>query len=265
MKRAFQIAVLVLSALLPGMALAAQAQTPSVKLEKLLNPDVARTAKLGALVNCVAVTPDGIAVVGDADRLWLVGASGARATGVRGLSSFAFTSQGLLIGVRGRDLVYLDADGTLKTFFGLPGEEMSIVPGQGDTLLLYGPEGKDSWGLYIIHPGRRVSKLLKSPKPITGAAMAGNRVLLVAGGALYEVLKGKLLLVAGEPGGAFVSVAAEPAGSLVFVSDGKRIFGIQGNQVMPLAGDIGGILRWQGGGLLIFDPGRDMLLRLVAQ
>ncbi len=256
------------AALLAGLlaavpARAADPARPALAVEKLLNPTTATAAKLGRLSDCVAVTPDGVAVVGDGKRLWLVGAAGARPAGVRGLSCFTFTPEGLLMGIKGRELVHLDADGGLTPLLHLPGAGMTLVPGQGDTLLLFGPEGKGRWGLYTIRPGRRVSRLLSAHDPITGAAEGGGRVLVVAGGALFVVRGKQLQLMAGEPKGTLTSVATDAAGKAVFVSDGRRVFRIENEQSAVVTDDLGGSLRWYGGGLLVFDSHRRLLVRLV--
>ncbi|MHB8847413.1 MAG: hypothetical protein ACYC43_03115 [Burkholderiales bacterium] len=233
-------------------------------VEIVLTPAIAEQAKLGKLLNCVAVTPDGIAVVGDAAHLWLVGAAGARAVNrVKDLRAFAFTPGGSLIGVRGRELVYLDSAGKLKPFFSLPAKGMNIVPGHGEVMVLYGPEGHNEYGLYTIRPGRRITKLLSSPKSVTSATQAGTRILFVAGGALYGVSGKQLQLVAGEPGGNLTSVVADPAGQRIYVSDGQHVFQLNGKTVVPLAGDIGGTLRWYGGGLLVFNARQRILVRLI--
>jgi hypothetical protein len=209
------------------------------------------------------VTPDGAAVVGNAMGLWLVGGGKVRATGVAALGCFTFTPEGLLMGVRGRELVYLDAHGHFKPLFRLPGVGMTLVPGNGDSLLLFGREDKGTWGLYTIRPGRKVSLLLQSPKPITAVAETANRVLVVIGGALFLVEHGEIRLLAGEPKGTLTALAADPDDRAIFVSDGRRIFRINDRHVAVVADGVGGTLRWQGGGLLVFAQRRPLLVRLV--
>lgn len=263
MRGAPAVAALAILALTSGPAPAANGTPSHVTVQSVLDPATARAAKLESLSDCVAVTPDGVAVVGNGEGLWLVGGGRTRATGVRGLTCFAFTPEGLLVGVKGRDLVHLDAGGALTPVFHLPGAGMTLVPGQGDSLLLFGREDGGGWGLYAIRPGGKVSRLLTSPEPITGAAEGGGRLLMVAGGVLFQVQGGAMRPLAGEPKGTLASVATDPAGKAVFVSDGKRIFRIEDGRPGVLADDLGGTLRWKGGGLLVFDPRRPVLVRLL--
>jgi hypothetical protein len=262
MMRGFWGAASLLVAL--STASAGTAAATSGTVEIVLTSAGADAAKLQSLVDCVAVTPDGVALVGDGDRLWQVGAEGAKAISkFEGIRSFAFTPGGLLIAVRGRELVYLDPAGDLKPFFTVPAEGMSVVPGQGESLFLYGPEGRHEYGLYVVRPGRRVSKVLRSAKAITAVAQFGGATVLVADGALYGVVGSQLKLLAGEPQGDLISVAVDASGGRMFVSDYKHVFRIDQGAVVPLTNDMGGTLRWYGGGLLVLDAKRRVLVRLV--
>lgn len=262
--RALRVIAVLWLTLASGTLWAADTAKPAITVEEVLVPGTARAAHLGSLVDSVAVTPDGVVVVGNGDRLWRVGASGARRIDkVRGLRSFAFTPEGLLIGVSGRRLVYVNPHGVLKTFFILPAASMNIVPGVGDTIFLFGPEGHGHYGLYRLQPGRKVSKVLGTNRPITSVAQSGKDILLVAGGVLYGVSNGRLRLVAGEAKGKLVSVAADNATGRIFVSDGAHIFQIDKGQAVPLFGGLGGTLRWYGGGLLVLDAKRELVVRLL--
>ncbi len=233
------------------------------EIQVALNPGSAKAAGLRHLGPCVAVTPDGAAVVGNAMGLWLVGGGKVRDTGVAALECFTFTPEGLLMGVSSRKLVFLDSSGQLKPLFRLPGVGMSLVPGNGDSLLLFGREDKGTWALYTIRPGRKVSLLLRSPKPITAAAETSSHILVVIDGALFLVEHGELRLLAGEPKGTLTAVAADPDGKAIFVSDDRRIFRVNNRRLTVVADGFGGTLRWQRGGLLVFDPRRPLLVRLV--
>lgn len=233
------------------------------QIQVVLNPGSAKSAELGHLGPCVAVTPDGAAVVGNAMGLWLVGGGKVRATGVAALGCFTFTPEGLLMGVRGRELVFLDAHGHLEPLFRLPGVGMTLVPGNGDSLLLFGREDNGTWGLYTIRPDRKVFLLLHSPKPITAAAETAKHILVVIDGALFLVEHGEMRLLAGEPKETLTALAAGPDGKAIFVSDDRRILRIHDGRVSVVADGLGGTLRWQGGGLLVFDPRKPLLVRLV--
>lgn len=254
-----------ITALITACALPALAQQPKLTIERILTPSVARQQNLGILRPDIAVTPNGVAVVGDGDKLWAVGADGAvRIEGVRNANSFAISPQGLLVVVSGKSLLYLDPVAkTLKPIFDLPFTGMSIVTGSQDSFFLFGPDGAKGFAVYQLLPGRKVVKIVDTPQPITGVTRLADDVLIVSGGALFAANQNSLRLLAGEIGGKLHSVAADSTTRQIFVSDGKSIFAIQQNKVVPLVGDVGGELRWQSGGLLVFNPAQRSVARLV--
>jgi hypothetical protein len=254
------IAVLITAWALPGLG-----QQPKLSVERILTPSVAQQQHLGILRPDIAVTPNGVAVVGDGDKLWAVGADGAvRIAGVRNANSFSISPQGLLVVVSGKSLLYLDpVSKILKPIFDLPFPGMSIVAENQDSFFLFGPDGAMGFALYELLPGRKVVKVVDSPRPITGVTRLADDVLIVCGGALFAVYQNSLRLLAGEIGGNLRSVAADSSAHEIFVSDGKSIFAIHQDKVVPLVGDVGGELRWQSGGLLVFNPTQRSLARLV--
>lgn len=254
-----------IAALVGACALPALGQQPKLGVERILTPSVARQQHLGVLCPYIAVTPNGVAVVGDGDRLWAVGADGAvRIAGVHNANSFAISTQGLLVVVSGKSLLYLDPlSKTLKPILELPFAGMSIVSDNQDSFFLYGPDGTKGFALYELLPGRKVVKVIDLPRPITGVTRLADDVLMVSGGALFAAYQNSLRLLAGEIGGKLRSVAADTAAHQIYVSDGKSIFAIHQDKVVPLVDDLGGELRWQSGGLLVFNPAQRFLARLV--
>jgi hypothetical protein len=254
-----------IAALMTACSLLALGQKPKFSIERILTPSLARQRHLGILRPDIAVTPNGVAVVGDGDRLWAVGADGAvRIERVHNANSFAISPQGLLVVVSGKSLLYLDpVSKTLKPIFDLPFAGMSIVTENQDSFFLFGPDGAKGFAVYELLPGRKVVKVVDTPQPVTAVTRLADDVLIVSGGALFAVYQNSLRLLAGEIGGRLRSVAADSSARQIFVSDGKSIFAIHQDKVVPLVGDFGGELRWQSGGLLVFNPTQPSVARLV--
>jgi len=254
-----------LAALVTSWAIAAFAQQAQPTVERILTPALAEKQHLTTLAPSVAVTPNGVAVVGDGDRVWAVGADGAvQIAGIRNANSFAMSPEGLLVIVSGKSLLYLDpVSKTLKPVFDLPFAGMNLVSESRDSFLLYGPDGTKGCALYELLPGRKVMKIVDTPRPITGVARMGDEILLVTGGALFAVSQNTMVLLAGEIGGKLHSVAVDEGTGHIFLSDGHSLFAIQQGAVVALTGGLGGELRWQSGGLIVFNPTQRSLARLV--
>jgi hypothetical protein len=247
-------------ALLLGLATPALAQKPLLQI--ILTPKIATAAGLDPLQNCFTVTPDGVVMVGDNAHLWAVGAAGALPLKIAGLSSFTFMPGGILLGISGSNLDYLDTDGTLKTLFALPEPGMSVTQGQRNTLILFGPEAPGRDGLYLIHEGRQATKILSLPASITDVAALNGSLLFISGGALYEVEGHHLHLIAAEPGTGFTSVTANPATGDIFLADTSHVLELRHGKIIPISNNFTGLLRWTQGGLIIFGNKDDVLVRL---
>lgn len=232
-----------------------QSGSVPVKAVRILTPDVAAKYNLGPLCASVAVTPNGVAVVGDGDHLWAVGSDGAvKIEGARNAASFAISPDGLLVVVSGSNLEYLDPSAkTLKLVYALPSTGMSILAEGKDRFLLFGPDGAKGFALYELLPGRKAVKVIDSPHPITGVARSGEQLLVITGGALYSLSGNAMQLLAGELGGALRSIAVDEDSRRIFLSDGSRTFEFKEARIIPLFSDVGGELRWQSGGLLVFN------------
>jgi hypothetical protein len=240
------------------------ASAAPLRLEVLLNKPMARQAGLGALTGSFAVTPGRLVLLGERAKTFVLGWGGMRPVAdLDGLDAMAYTSDGFLMAVRGRELVILDAKDGLKKLFTLPSAGMGLAAGAKDRMFLFERRAGGHSGLYELRPGRKIVKLLESPEPIGGAAQsADGRIVLAAGGSLFEFAPGKpMRLLAGgvKPIG---SVAMGPGGR-VYASDGASVFALDDDKLTLLTKEAGGELSWLDGGLLVFDPKLPLLARVV--
>lgn len=233
------------------------------RLEVLLNAPMAKTAGLSSLSGALAVTPDRRVLLGEGDGAVLLGWGGLAAVeGMGRLDAMAYTDDGRLMAIRGRELVIADGRGAFKTLFTLPSGGMGLAAGKPGRMLLFERLAGRS-ALYELRPGKKLAKLLESPEPIGGAAQAADgRLVLSAGGALFEAFPGKTLRLLAGGGAPLVSVALGKDGR-VYVSDGRAVFRLADDRLALLTKEAGGELRWLGGGLVVFDAKRPLLLRLV--
>lgn len=254
------ISVLLLACFsLPSHASAPQAPR---RIEVLLNAPMAKTAELGPLNAGLAVTPDRLVLVGSQKEMFLVGWGGVRPiSGLSGLDAFAYAHDGTLLGIRKRELVYLNAEGDLKTLFMLPSEGMGISSGAGKRMFLFERKARKN-GLYELSAGRKIVKLLESPEPIGAVTEAADgRVLFAAGGSLFEISQGKKVLTAAVGGKPIFSLAAK--GRRVYASDGASVISIDGEKLSMITKETGGDLRWFDDGLLVFDSKAPLLIRIT--
>jgi hypothetical protein len=248
--------------LLAGQLLAA----PAPRIEVLLNKQMADTAALPRLDANLAVTPSKLILLGSGKGLYVLGWGGLEAwPQFQNLDAFAFTPDGLLLAIRGKDLLHLDAKGELSRFFTLPAAGMGLAPGVRGRMFLFDRGAGPRHALYELSPGRKIRKLLESPKPIQAVTeTADGTVLFTSGRAIYAIAKGeKLRAVAGAAEGRpLTSLAVDPAGT-IYASDGIAVFSISQGRFQLLTRQAGGALHWLDGGLIVFDRWMPLVIRLT--
>lgn len=255
------------SAALLLVVLLARAHGASVspqRVEVLLNKAAARAAELGALGEGLAVTPQKLILLSGDRRMLLVGWGGVQPLDGMRLGAFAYTPDGLLMGVRGLDLVAAQPDGSLKTLFALPSAGMGLAAGVQDNMFLFERAPLARHGLYELTPGRKILKLLDSPEPIGAVAQAADgRLFFAAGSAVYELAPGKPMRLLAGGGKTIRALAVDPKSGRVYGSDGACVFALDGGRLTLVARHMGGALAWLDGGLIVFDARAPLLARLA--
>lgn len=257
--RAVLALLLLLAATLPATA----ADAP--RLEILLNQTLATRAGMGPLVNALALTPGRLVLLADPVRAYAVGWGGVQGVNTSRLEGYAYTADGLLLGIRGRQLMYLAADGVLKTLCGLPADGMGISAGEGRRMFLFERNATGSSALYELLPQRRFRKLLESPRPIAAVIESQGRVLFAAGNAVFLLAPDKSLQVlAALPGTTPIrALASDRSGKTLYLSNGESVFKLHDGVASVLLKDNGGSLLRDGDALLVLDPRHSLLLRIV--
>ena len=233
-------------------------------VEVLLDAQRAIAGEVGALIPDFDVSGDQRVVVADADHLYVVGPSGAVAVdGLGGADSFAYTRDGLLMVVRGTELLYLTEKGTLEKLVDLPHPQMGISTGPASGMYLYDQYSDDgAYALYELMPGRQIAKVLEAPSPILGVAQAADHVLFVSDGTVFEASPGRpMRMVVRLAETSIRSVAADE--DRVYFSDDKTVYALADDGFAVVTDKMGGTLRVRGGALLVLDPSQPLLVRLA--
>lgn len=183
--------------------------------------------------------------------------------------SFAYTRDRALFVARGRTLCAVKPDGRgCVPHLELPEEGMRLATSRwAEQAYLFETAGSSSpYGLYVLHPGPTLGKLLEVPDPIEAVTEIGGRVLFASSNAIYEVDRTRhaRLLMTMAPGHNVRSLATDPKRNLVFVSDLRtiRAFDLQQRALFGITDDLGGYLRGEGDALFVLQPALSLLVRL---
>jgi hypothetical protein len=259
---------LILSAVIAAASFSAAAEPKDVSkptIEVMLNKLSADKHHIGALTPALVVTPTRFLMVEDENRFYQVALDGIRPVdGVRGLSAFEYAPDGSFVGVRGKDLVSLAKNGKLEKIMTLPSAGMGLAAGRGK-MYLFERAGSERSGIFILLPDKKGLKLFESPEPIAAVMEDGDGILFAAGSAIYRFSADKKTkLVLGLPKGSrnITSLAQDPKTQRIYASDGASVFSFKDKDVVVITRENGGILRWFGDGLIIFDPKAPLLIRI---
>ena len=238
--------------------------TGRVQIQILLDERLAKASDMAALDGELTVTPKRLAVVSDRKRLYLVGWGGVAPVDAA-VDAFDYTADGLLLAVRGKELAFLDDKGQLQPMLALPSDGMGIAAGQSSVFVFERKPGGARYTIYEVAPGRQARRLLESPEPIDAVAQAGDHTFFASAGVAFDATPGQpLRALAGMPSGAKVrSLAASADGRRLYVSDGTAIYAIEGERAALVTSVVGGALRMQQGALLVLDPRRRLIARIV--
>ncbi len=229
-------------------------------------------ARLSVVFKADGAIPEGgtLAAVPGGDILFSAGAnimSLARGGGLLAppdpeVTSFALTSEGILLTVRGGSLGYL-YDGRAVDAVPLPAPGMRLEPIGKDRFCLYGKLKEGVWAAYAIEKGGRYAKLFTFPKEISAITASGDGFIFAAHGSLYRVSPGgrvlPMLLIPTAP--RIRSIAYDPGHEAAYLSTMKAVYVLARNRMKKLA-DVSGTLRLESGALYILSDGTQQLLRI---
>ena len=246
------------------------AKDGSPRYEILLTGKMFDDAKLNAqFIKALDITYSRFILLSTNDRFYLLGWGGIEPMGQRiagTISSFAYTSDGLLMVIREKELCHMDRQGNLSRLFGLPSRSMGIASGK-NVMYVY-DRGRDPQGssLYAIARGRKYTKLFEIPAPINSVVEMNNAILFATGSALfsYNIANKELTpLFALPKEQEIISIAADAASGKIYFSTASSFYVIAGNSAALISDKFGGVLRYFDNGLIIFDTGKNFLIRVM--
>jgi len=271
MKKIILLTVLCFSAQL-FQPLSGQKQLPvndSLGFEVLLTDGMSGKIGLkGSFINSLEITPERLILLSTGDQYYLLGWGGIIPHGrkISGkINSFALTGDGLLLTIVENKLCYFDSMGNLAVMYTLPATGMTISAGKDVMYLFDSNLEHKTHPLYVLARGGKYLKLIETPAPITSVVETDNYVLFASGANIYSInveKKDVKLLYTDEEGKEIKSLAYDSSGKSVYFSTASSVSAIRGSDIIVISENTGGILKYYNG-LIVFNPGIKMMLRIV--
>ena len=272
MTRMIYTVVLVLLFLSCSLGLRAQelsSERDSLSFEILLTDNMFRDIEIkGDFIRSFDITSERLILLSTIDQYYLLGWGGLVPLGgkVTGeISSFAFTSDGFLMTIRGSELCYFDSLGKLSVLYNLPSEGMGISAGKDVMYLFDSNKGQKIHALYALAKGGKYLKLLEVPDPITSVVEMNESVLFASGNRLYSVKPGTRdvqVLAETKNKEPIESVAVDTVAATVYFTTRNTVYAIKNHKVGAITNELGGRIGYLNG-LIIFNPENKLMMRIV--
>ena len=269
----FLLVTLILSILQSGNLLPAQAapvKTDSSHIELLLTNKMLSNIHLDKkFIPSLDITSKRLILLSTREQFYLLGWGGIAPIGKKStgsIGSFAFTFDNLLMAVRGSELCTMDSLGNLSKLMKLPGEGMGVSAGKFVMYIYDRNKNLQKNALYVIAKGGKYSRLLEVPAPINSVTELKNKVLFTIGNAVFSYnLKDKgisaILTVAKDK--EIKSLTADTLNNRIYFSDGNSVFAIKDSVAVVISSEFGGVLRYFNQGLIVFNPEKNLLIRIT--
>jgi len=242
----------------------------SLRYEVLMSTALLKTMNLAPVfIGNIDVTPERHVMLSTENRTFILGWGGMKPLGKPAsgtIRSFAFTPDGLLMVVRDNEICYFDSIGVLTSLYKLPYSDMGISAGKKVMYVYDRSTGKTNKGVYELAPGGKYKILFELTTPIKSLAEFNNTVLFATRNLLCQfdpATKDYKVLASLSKEKTILSVTADPIGNRIYFSTDREIYAVNNEAAITISRELGGILKFYADGLMVFDPGKSFLIRIV--
>jgi hypothetical protein len=168
--------------------------------------------------------------------------------------------------IRNNEVCRFDSLGNLVKLYKLPGTGMGISAGKNAMYVFDRNKGKAKYALYVIAKGGKYSKLLDMPSPIWSVAEMNNSILFSSENGLfsYNVKRKELKALSALPKGKEIkSITVDTLNSRIYFATDSTIYSLKDSTAVMVTDEIGGILRSFHNGLIVFNPEKQLVVRIV--
>ncbi len=246
-------------------------QKNNLRYEILLNKTMLdSTLQKERFFNALDISPGNYITLSTGNKIYLLGWGGISQLGqeIKGtISSYAYTTDSLLMVVKNDLLCCMNNKGILDTIVKLPNTNMGLAGGK-DVMYVFDQIRNDNkYKLYAFAKKGKYKQLLVSPEPITAVAEMSDSLYIAIGNGVYSLSpkSDSLNLAAGfQKESEIRSMTVDSVNNILYIATQKGIYARQNNSLVYVTGDFGGgIIKYFGDGLIIFNPETLDIIRIV--
>jgi hypothetical protein len=270
-KKAF--CTILLTAVFAGLTSMAQSspnKADSLRYEILMSSKMLDSIHFNEkFIKYVDITSHRLVLLSSSDQFYLLGWGGIVPLGKKiagKIYSYAITPDGLLMAVNNDRLCAFDTLGNLSTIYKLPREEMGISSGKNGMFIYDQNNDHQINMLYVLAKGGKFAQLFGISTPIHSVVEMTDSILFASDNAVYSYRfadKKMKILVALAENSLIRSIAVDTLGSRIYFSTENMVFTMKDSKALLVTDKFGGEIKYFNDGLLVFNPGKRILLRIV--
>ena len=250
-------------------SLASALKGDSSRIELLLTNKMISSIHLDkAFIPALDITAKRLILLSTREQFYLLGWGGIVPIGKKvtsNISSFAFTNDNLLLAIRGNELCSFDSLGGLSKLYKLPGEGMGISRGKYVMYIYDRNENLQKYAFYAIAKGGKYAPLFEVPAPITSAVEVNNSILFSSENGIFSYnlkdrkMNGVVYLAKDKK---VRSIAVDTRSNRIYFSTDNSVYALKDSAAFIITNEFGGVLRFFNDGLIVFNPGKNLLIRI---
>lgn len=244
----------------------------TIQIEVLLNSKFLNTNKIPAdiyFINSIDITPKQLILISTNHQFYLIGwelINPVCKPVPENITSFAYTSDNLLMVIRNAELCTFDSTENLTKMINLPRKGMGISAGKYVMYIYDKNKTQTKHSLFVLAQGGKYKKLLDFPYPIHSVCEMHNLILFSSGNGVfsYDAKGNELKALAALPlGNEVKSIEVDTISNRIYFSTDSVVYTIKDSSTIIVTDKIGGALKFFHGGLIVFNPESQLMIRLT--
>jgi len=247
-------------------------KTQDVEIDLFLSEPMLKTISLETkLINSIDYTNDGFLLISSFNQFYVLGIGYLEPLFTpteKRIESFTVTPEGKLLLVSGADFYKIDTVGNFLKIGSLPSKNMGVISGNNVVYIFdqHSQNGKSDYSLFSLGRDLKYSKLVTIETPITAVYEYNENLFFTTMNKLYginEKMKSFTEICAlPQERDTIISIAGDSTHHAFYISTNNTIYRIKNNSFEYVNTDFGGILKYDGEGLLVFNPEKSLIIRL---
>lgn len=244
-----------------------------IKAEILLDNAFLKDMRINTkFINSIEYTSEGFLLLSSVNQFYLLGFGGMipifeEWKAKTDIESFVVKANGALIIASGNTLYQAHSEPSFIKVLDIPDSNMGITSKYKNIYVFDRTQksNKKDYSIYQISKNKEITPLVKIPTPVLSVFELSSQLIFSTKNILFgvDIETKKLYQILTLPyEDDIISIAGDTVNHAFYFSTNKKIYRIQDNKVEIISDDFGGILKYDGEGLLVFIPEKSLIIRL---